>query len=420
MRIALPFPLPTARILGRCVLAAAFWFVSCKDGTDPEPAVSIGRRLLIGDQAACALGAGGVVYCWGTNTQFWEYGGPPTTFPTSATPFIVPVPSLIALGSGHGTHFCGIKASKEGVCWGRGTFGQLGAGSTGATGNAASTVGGGFKWDDIAVGRISTCGLAETGNAYCWGTNQQGEAGAVAAPIGGTLVTPVKVDSSFAWRQVSAGWLHACGISNTGVAYCWGGNTSGAVGLGVADSVVHQSPERVTGTLSFLQLALGSRYTCGISTDSTAFCWGSNGSGQLGDGTLTDRPFPVPVAGGLKFKQIATSSGFGSASTATPPTSLQGGVGSTCALTGAGKAYCWGWNGDGQVGDGTFTDRTQPVAVSSTEAFDEIAVGSNSACGRRANAIWCWGSNSRSQLGNPTITGKTALPVQVAAPFDKP
>jgi alpha-tubulin suppressor-like RCC1 family protein len=303
------------------------------------------------------------------------------------------------------------------VCWARGGVGQLGGGTFGAAGNPAVTVASDLHWTAISVGRLTTCGLSESGTGYCWGINQHGEVGASTVAIGASSSSPVPVEGGLTFKAIATGWLHACGITTAGAAYCWGANNSGQLGSG-ADTLDRRSPTAVSGGLTFTQISLGSRYTCGLTTDGSAYCWGDNGTGQLGDGTLTARVTPTPVAGGRKFSQIAAGSGFAAGANAIPPVPLQGGSGHTCALTTAGQPYCWGWNGDGEIGDGTTVDKLTPTAVGGGLTFGTIAVGGAYSCGMQGDNVWCWGSNRNGQIGR---FGDGSLPVtapvRVLSPF---
>ena len=129
--------------------------------------------------------------------------------------------------------------------------------------------------------------------------------------------------------------------------YCWGNNGVGQLGDGTTNR--NPTPVLVSGGLSFASVSAGPSHVCGVTTAGDAYCWGWNSSGQLGDGTRTNRHTPVPVAGGL-----TGGLSFASVSTA----GLH-----TCAVTTAGVVYCWGFNGDGQLGDGSTTDRLTPVRV---------------------------------------------------------
>jgi alpha-tubulin suppressor-like RCC1 family protein len=231
---------------------------------------------------------------------------------------------------------------------------------------------------------------------------------------------PAPVDGGLTFKSIVAGWLHACGITTSGAAYCWGANGAGQLGIGTIDGdSTHRSPEPVVGGLQFIQLSLGSLYSCGITVDHQAYCWGENFTGQLGDATTTNRGSPTLVAGGQRFAFIAAGSGFASGSTATIPPSGQAAVAHVCALTESGAPWCWGWNGAGQLGDGTTTDHTTPAPVSGSLQLTSLGLGGSATCGRRGNAIWCWGGNVFGQLGNGTVAS-SAVPVLVQSPFSVP
>ena len=136
------------------------------------------------------------------------------------------------------------------------------------------------------------------------------------------------------FNAVSAGVYHTCGLTTGGAIYCWGNNRAGELGNG-AVSYVNSSPVLVSGESSFVAIAAGYQYSCGLTTGGAAYCWGDNASGQLGNGNSTSSGVPVPVAGGLNF--MALSAGYFHA----------------CGLTRDGAAYCWGDNSVGELGDGS-------------------------------------------------------------------
>src|SRR6185369_4544186 len=137
-----------------------------------------------------------------------------------------------------------------------------------------------------------------------------------------------------------------CELLTTGAAHCWGDNSHGQVGDGT--TMNRSRPTAVNGGLLFASLAEGSAdHACGLTASGQAYCWGANGFGQLGDGTITDRTAPVAVSGGLTFTQLAVSTT------------------ATCGLSSSGALTCWGWAGYGLYGDGVFatmgTIRTTPT-----------------------------------------------------------
>src|SRR5207249_4507377 len=139
---------------------------------------------------------------------------------------------------------------------------------------------------------------------------------------------------------------------------------------------------------------------CGVTTDGTAYCWGSNTHGELGDGTTTQQATPVPVAGNLRFATISAGSAH------------------SCGVTTSGDAYCWGANPDGRLGDGTTTQAPAPVPVAGGFAFTTVRVGDNHSCGvTTSREAYCWGANDLGQLGNGTRTpSPTPAPVATGTP----
>jgi alpha-tubulin suppressor-like RCC1 family protein len=149
----------------------------------------------------------------------------------------------------------------------------------------------------------------------------------------------------------------------------------------------------------FTALAAGSGHTCGLSTAGTILCWGQNAHGQLGDGSKAQSPVPVAVAASVAFGQLTV-----------------GGLHS-CGLSRAGDAFCWGRNNYGQLGDGTTQDRSRPVAVEGGIRFGSIQANGAHTCGTVAGAAtgYCWGFNLSGQLGNGTRSNQSR-PVAAGRP----
>jgi alpha-tubulin suppressor-like RCC1 family protein len=182
------------------------------------------------------------------------------------------------------------------------------------------------------------------------------------------------------------------------LAYCWGINGYGQLGDGTTKE--HLTPKRVASTRRFSQVVAASDFSCGLALNHRMYCWGYNGFGELGDGTRTNRSLPVPVAGGLSFQQLGDGIGF-----------------HTCGLALSDKAYCWGLNFNGEVGDGIKDDvLLKPVAVVGDHGVRQMSAGFDHTCGVTLNyTAYCWGANDVGQLGDGTTTQRL-IPVRVAAP----
>jgi alpha-tubulin suppressor-like RCC1 family protein len=285
--------------------------------------------------------------------------------------------SAIAAGFAHS---CALVTGGAAYCWGSNARGQLGNDTT-LISPFPLAVSGGLTFASITAGYSHTCALTSAGAAYCWGDNSTGALGV--ATTADSSATPVAVAGGLTFTHISAGYSHTCAVAADGSAYCWGANESGELGTG---SVGQDSPTPalVAGGLQFASVSAGGVYSCGITTTGAGYCWGSNAYGVLGDGTTNDSPTPVPVAGGLTLASIAA------------------GVYHTCAVTTNGAAYCWGQAGSGQLGTGlTSLSSSTPLAVAGGHSFAAITVGELSTCAvTTANAAYCWGSGTFGALGS--------------------
>jgi alpha-tubulin suppressor-like RCC1 family protein len=351
-----------------------------------------------GSGYTCGLTTAGVIFCWGYNAH-GELGDSTATGPERCPQYDpcsqTPVPVLggltfVATSAGL-YHNCAVTTAGAAYCWGSNNAGQLGDGSTVDRTSPVAVVGGlTFAEVDPGVGGHS-CGVTAEGAAYCWGSNAYGELG------DGTTVertSPVAVVGGLTFAGVSAGMFHSCGVTTGGAAYCWGYDGNGELGDGTGTEST--SPVAVTGAHTFASVSAGVAYSCGVTTEGAAYCWGANGDGRLGDSSTVDHwASPVPVAGGHRFATV--SARFDHA----------------CGLSTAGAVYCWGYNGDGELGDGTTTTRASPVAVAGGLTFATVGAGANHSCGVTTGGVaYCWGLNTEGELGDGT-TGSSPVPARV-------
>jgi alpha-tubulin suppressor-like RCC1 family protein len=304
-------------------------------------------------------------------------------------------------------HTCGVTTSGKAYCWGENVLGQLGDGTSRDNSGTPVPVAGGLTFASVSAGYISNCGVATDGTAYCWGHGYGGgygifDSATVANGCSPDLrcPAPLAVASGHTFKMVSVRVAHVCGVTTDGAAYCWGSDASGQLGDGATTD--QATPVPVAGGLTFATVSTGEHHSCGVTTDGAAYCWGDNSSGQLGNGTVSSSLTPVPVGGGLTF------------------TGISAGYNYTCGMVQTGATYCWGTNGAGQLGSGSPTGpqvcvydpynsgpcSTSPVPVTGGLIFRAISAGWDVTCGVTTNgAGYCWGWR------NP---GSSAVPLPVS------
>lgn len=353
-------------------------------------------ELDAGGLYTCALDDRGQAYCWGgVDGYFGNAPHPDSVPPTSAIPLLVPKSAaLVGLTAGGGNK-CALDTGRRGYCWGANQLGEAGDGSLVAK-LSPSAVTGELTWRAISSGGLHTCGVSEAQVAYCWGNGFRGALGNGSKEFLAWSV-PVLVQGGLSWDSVYASAASSCGITNTGSAYCWGFNKNGSLGNGVVSGDVAE-PSAVTGGLTFVSLAVGAGHACGISETRTIYCWGTNTTGQLGTGTLVSTASPAPVSLNQGWVQLALGDEH------------------SCALAGDGAVYCWGANDRGQLGNGTSAPSSIPKQVTSTVAFTTITAGAHHTCGLASTGIaYCWGRGTNGQLGNGTFEDAD-IPVPVILP----
>jgi len=305
----------------------------------------------------CAVWSAGKVSCWGDNS-FGQLGSGATAAVGSTAVEIQQAAAASSVAVG-GSHICLLgKADGNVQCWGDSSDGKLGDRGTAVTGNVPmpGTVVGIVGATSVAAGRAHTCVSNADTTSSCWGKNDHGQLGA-SLPVGLTSTdTPISVSTNHGYHEtnvssVSCGSDFSCDLAPSGTVGCWGANANGQLGqtvfgVGIDNNIsVSVSSSTGGGTLNgATAVEAGESYACAVVVGDSAYCWGANGGGQLGNGTTVDTTLPVPV----------TLSGV---------SAITAGSSHTCAIRIDGSAQCWGMNTSGQLGDNSVAQRLTPVKV---------------------------------------------------------
>lgn len=352
------------------------------------PAVSVGA----GEAYSCALLNSGLVQCWGTNSRGQLGDG---TFETRPQPG----PSIELGGNASAIsvgdrHACALVAGLV-KCWGRSNEGQLGIVTTENSPFPVTVPDLPPQIRSIAAGGYHVCARTDTDTVKCWGWGHQGALGndtlgydrspKLVAALGGSA------------RSIATGGHHSCAIDASGGVKCWGGNWLGQVGNQTTTHVA--VPATVNGVgVPAAMIVGGEDHSCILGTSGSVRCWGGNWAGQVGNGGFQRAGSPVDVTGLTSGTVLIAAGEY-----------------HTCAVTTAGAAKCWGFNTNGQLGNGTGIWSADPVDVMGLGTGTQwISGGSSHTCAvLGGGAVRCWGSNASGQLGTGSTT-PSLTPVDVS------
>ncbi|MDA8568476.1 hypothetical protein N9L15_04235, partial [Euryarchaeota archaeon] len=358
-----------------------------------------------GDSHTCALLNNGTVSCWGRN-NFGQLGDGTTTdrgTPTQ-TSSLGTGRTAIAISSGT-FHSCALLDNGSVLCWGSNWNGQLGDGTTTHRNSPTLTSSFGVGRTAIAISAKGshTCALLDDGSVTCWGYNEQGQLGD-GTNIDRNIPTPTSsLGTGRTAVTISSGVFHSCAILDDDSVSCWGSNSNGQLGDGTTTN--RNIPTQISSFgigINALAISSGTFHTCAILDNGSVNCWGYNNLGQLGDGTTTDRNIPTQT------------SNFGTGRTAVV---ISTGRFHTCAILDNGSVSCWGKNAEGQLGDGTTTNRNSPTLTSNlgTDRTAVAITNDNHNCAVLDNStLSCWGTNNYGQLGDGTTTNQNS-PTQTSS-----
>jgi alpha-tubulin suppressor-like RCC1 family protein/Tfp pilus assembly protein PilE len=375
-------------------------------------------KIVAESYSTCGISADNHAYCWGyggdgqLGTALIGEAYTPTPTAVDSSGGAMANKSIQSISAGN-LSTCAIDSSNAAYCWGDNQDGQLGDGTwlnnTSPSPLYMTGVLNGKNIKSISTGRFHACAIASDNNPYCWGSNSNGQLGDgtwswINQPV---AVAKSGVLSGKTVSAISAGGYHTCAIASDNIGYCWGSNEYGQLG----NNSTTQSNVAVstnTGALSgktLLYISAGMYYTCAIANDNKAYCWGYNGSGQLGDNSTTESHIPVAVnaAGVLSGKSLKA---------------ISAGINTTCALSSDDKAYCWGQGWSGNLGDGLWANSQIPVAVNVSGVLNgktlvSIWAGDDFTCVNTADEkVACWGVGYEGQRGSSS-TASIGLPALI-------
>lgn len=318
-------------------------------------------------------------------------------------------------------HSCALQTNGRLACWGPNTYGQIGNDSTTVVAipttitipNTANI----SNWKDFSIGSNHTCAIDYLDQLWCWGSNHRGQLG---HSNSSTSIIPTLVATiNNQWRTISAGVEHSCGIKTDGSLWCWGSNREGQLGLNSQSD--REAPSRVGSDNDWKSVHLGgdfSETSCAMKEDASLYCWGSNRFGQHGD-NRGDQNIPTKVGDGYREIHVG---GF-----------------HTCGITTSNGVNCWGSNSDGQLGNTSIesgsslyprTSTPTPISDGNLNDWLTLSLGQYHTVGLRGSnsELYAWGDNQFGQLGMGENNGffidddetvPTRVPTNVSVRWDE-
>jgi alpha-tubulin suppressor-like RCC1 family protein len=361
--------------------------------------IQISQPVSAGYDQSCAIGGTNMLQCWGNGAAGQLGDGDSAAYIASPVTGLTGTPVKVVASN---EFTCAMIQGGTVECWGSNASGQMGNNVPGTVqyNNPVASVET-LPVFDIAATSTAVCVVTQSGIVQCWGAGNQGQLGNNSTTSSYVPITVYGITNATA---IAAGQNHFCALLSTGAVSCWGNNSEGQLGNNsTTASYVAVSTNALSGPATKIVAAYNN--TCALLTSGTLECWGDNSSEQLGNLNTSDALVPLTVTGATSVTDVAVGAGL------------------ICIVTG-GKAKCIGNNGQGQVGNNSGTTATSFSNVSNISGtvlriasnyYHVCAITNNS-----TNNVYCWGYNNDGQIGNGTAgapSGSDATTAAVVAGF---
>jgi len=406
----------------------------------PEPMSSVTAY----SGGSCATGHSGKLYCWGGSgpelstcgpagiplpgvmdgfhshaTQVTgQFGSPGATIFLTVGTGASDQPQCSGMVRSRFVNQCALDGGGV-ICWGTNPVIPLGNGREHFSDNRSYLPGLESGVTSLSYGEGQTTCAIKNADIYCWGASRYGTLGQGVFGLGMVTLPTIVIGVPSA-TSVDSSLLFGCSLSN-GQVWCFGGADAGERGfVPLAPSLNHPpASSQVAGLpLAAQTISTGYNHACTILSDKSAWCWGDNSFGELGNSShdagyacTTTNPFSACVVGDGSIGGVAATSpvpveGLGDVA------EVSGGNSFTCALKLDQSVWCWGRNREGQLGNATTIDSPSPVQVQGLGASTEVVAGSNFACAVEVTGlVKCWGDNSAGELARgDTVSSDVAVP----------